>query len=65
MLQMSAFCTLGLQTSLGAPKVHPMGVAPELQVDFLQTIHSKVFTSSIIRDHFYLPLVLFQRSALS
>jgi hypothetical protein len=24
----------GIQDSLGAPKVHPMGVAPELRVDF-------------------------------
>jgi hypothetical protein len=34
MLRRSAFCTVGLRTSLGAPKVHPMGVAPELRVDF-------------------------------
>jgi hypothetical protein len=24
----------GVQDSLGAPKVHPMGVAPELRVDY-------------------------------
>jgi hypothetical protein len=34
MLQRSAFCTVELWCSLGAPKVHPMGVAPELRVDF-------------------------------
>ena len=34
MLRRSAFCTVGLRTSLGAPKVHPMGVAPELWVDY-------------------------------
>jgi hypothetical protein len=27
----------------GAPKVHPMGVAPDLQMDFLRIIHSNVF----------------------
>jgi hypothetical protein len=27
----------------GAPEVHPMGVAPDLQMDFLRIIHSKVF----------------------
>jgi hypothetical protein len=27
----------------GAPKVHPMGVAPDLQMDFLKIICSKVF----------------------
>jgi hypothetical protein len=27
----------------GAPKVHPMGVAPDLQMDFLRIIRSKVF----------------------
>jgi hypothetical protein len=30
----SAFCIVGPWTSLGAPEVHPMGVALELQVDF-------------------------------
>jgi hypothetical protein len=34
MLRRSAFCIVGLRTSFGAPKVHPMGVAPELRVDF-------------------------------
>jgi hypothetical protein len=34
MLRRSAFCSIELQNSLGAPKVHPMGVAPELRVDF-------------------------------
>jgi hypothetical protein len=34
MLLRSTFCTVGLRFSLGAPKVHPMGVAPELRVDF-------------------------------
>jgi hypothetical protein len=34
MLRRSAFCIVGLRTSLGAPKVHPMGVAPKLRVDF-------------------------------
>jgi hypothetical protein len=34
LLQRSAFRSAGLRTSLGAPKVHPMGVAPELRVDF-------------------------------
>jgi hypothetical protein len=34
LLQRSAFHTVRLRTSLGAPKVHPMGVAPELRVDF-------------------------------
>jgi hypothetical protein len=34
LLRRSAFHTVGLRTSLGAPKVHPMGVAPELRVDF-------------------------------
>jgi hypothetical protein len=34
MLRRSAFCIVGLRTSLGAPKVHLMGVAPELRVDF-------------------------------
>jgi hypothetical protein len=33
-LRRSAFRIVGLRTSLGAPKVHPMGVAPELRVDF-------------------------------
>jgi hypothetical protein len=27
----------------GAPEVHPMGVAPDLQMDFLRIIHLKVF----------------------
>ena len=27
----------------GAPEVHPMGVAPDLQMDFLRVIHSQVF----------------------
>jgi hypothetical protein len=27
----------------GAPKVHPMGVASDLQMDFLRIIRSKVF----------------------
>jgi hypothetical protein len=26
--------SFGVDDSLGAPKVHPMGVAPELRVDF-------------------------------
>jgi hypothetical protein len=34
LLRRSAFRTVGLRTSLGAPKVHPMGVALELRVDF-------------------------------
>jgi hypothetical protein len=34
MLRRSAFCSIELQNSLGAPKVHPMGVALELRVDF-------------------------------
>jgi hypothetical protein len=59
----SAFRTVGPWTSLGAPEVHPMGVAPELRVDFfLKIIRSKVFTSSIIRNHFYFPLALCWRS---
>jgi hypothetical protein len=31
----------------GAPEVHPMGVAPDLQMDFLRIIHSKVFLSLV------------------
>jgi hypothetical protein len=31
----------------GAPEVHPMGVAPDLQMDFLRIIHSKVFLSFV------------------
>ena len=30
-------------TPWGAPEVHPMGVAPDFQMDFLRIIHSKVF----------------------
>ena len=31
----------------GALEVHPMGVAPDLQMDFLRIIHSKVFLSFV------------------
>jgi hypothetical protein len=31
----------------GAPEVHPMGVTPDLQMDFLRIIHSKVFLSFV------------------
>jgi hypothetical protein len=38
--------------------------SPRASSGFLQIIHSKVFISSLLRNYFYLPPVLFQRSAL-
>jgi hypothetical protein len=37
--------SFGVNDSLGAPEVHPMGVAPELLSGLMKIIHSKVFIS--------------------
>jgi hypothetical protein len=57
----------------GAPEVHPMGVAPDLQMDFLRIIHSKVFLLLVKIDmklfalcfggQHYVINILLQRSA--
>jgi hypothetical protein len=49
---------------IGCTKGAPSGCSPWASSGFLKIIHSKVFTSSIIRNHFYFPLVLRRRSAL-
>ena len=43
--------SFGVDDSLGAPKVHPMGVAPELWVDF-KIINPKVFILCCFQNEF-------------
>jgi hypothetical protein len=50
---------------IGCTEGAPNGCSPRASSGFLLIIHSKVFISSFLRNHFYLPLVLFQKSALS
>jgi hypothetical protein len=50
---------------IGCTEGAPNGCSPRASSGFLQIIHSKVFISSLLRNHFYFPLVLFQKSALS
>jgi hypothetical protein len=49
---------------IGCTRGAPNGCNPRASSGFLKIIHSKVFTSSIIRNHFYFPLALCWRSAL-
>jgi hypothetical protein len=49
---------------IGCTRGAPNGCSPRALSGFLKIIHSKVFTSSIIRNHFYFPLALCWRSAL-
>jgi hypothetical protein len=49
---------------IGRTNGAPNGCSPRASSGFLKIIHSKVFTLSIIRNHFHLPLVLCRRSAL-
>ena len=47
---------------IGCTEGAPNGCSPRASSGFLQTIHSKVFISSLLRNHFYLPLVLLEVS---
>jgi hypothetical protein len=48
----------GIQDSLGAPN----GCSPRASSGFLKIIHSKVFTSSLLRNLFYLQFMLLEIS---
>jgi hypothetical protein len=43
----------------------PNGCSPRASSGFLQKIHSKVFISSLLRNYFYLPPVLFSEVSLA
>jgi hypothetical protein len=57
-LRRSAFCTAGLRDSFGAPKVHPMGVAPELRVDCCGSFLSFICAFSEVSLILILPYAL-------
>jgi hypothetical protein len=44
---------------IGCTEGAPNGCSPRASSGFLQIIHSKVIISSLLRNHFYLPLVFF------
>jgi hypothetical protein len=53
MLLKSAFWLQGIVNLLGAPKVHPMGVASSFEW-ILEIIHSKVFIFVLLKSAFWL-----------
>ena len=52
-------------TSIGCAEGAPNGCSPRASGGFLQIIHLKVFISSLLRNHFYLLLVLFSEVSLA
>jgi hypothetical protein len=59
MLQRSAFLHYRTLKFIGYTEGAPNGCNPRASSGFLQIIHSKVFISSLLRNHFYLLLVLY------